>query len=192
MVVWGYPCESKSSPAQYSNPLHEGVFYYVYMIYDLRIILILGFIRMQKLFLLFFIGINFFNITHSQDLKNTVHITLHSELTGLWQDSAVQKNNKACSAYYNFKDNILLIKEGNELAIGDYQYEPLMDAAKKSGVLMVQMKYNNKQPDCQGVNIDQTGDVFELLIKWKNANIIELCAVDEPKQCIASLKRVLP
>ncbi len=58
--------------------------------------------------------------------------------------------------------------------------------------LILQVKYDNNEVDCSGYQEDQTGDISQYFVKWKNAHTINFCNNEKAEQCFATLYRVLP
>ena len=95
--------------------------------------------------------------------------------------------------YYNFKgENQIAIKSGLEWSTGIYEYQP--DQAGQQGIsaLLLQVQHDNNQMDCSGRKEDQSGELSQYFVKWKNSQTIDFCATEKGEQCFATLHRVLP
>ncbi|WOE32292.1 MULTISPECIES: hypothetical protein [unclassified Acinetobacter] len=122
---------------------------------------------------------------------NTIKISLRPEIVGLW--SMPIPNNKQCIEYYNFKsNNNLVVKSGAEWSTGLYEYQPNQQMDNKQAILTLNIQYDNNQLDCSGNRIDQSGEISQYLIKWRNARSFELCNTDKSSQCFAVLHKVSP
>ena len=51
-------------------------------------------------------------------------------------------------------------------------------------------KYQDKE--IEEFQEDQTGDISQYFVKWKNAHTINFCSNEKAEQCFATLYRVLP
>lgn len=124
--------------------------------------------------------------------QSTINIKLRPEIVGLWAMDI--PNNPQCLEYYNFKDeNDLVIKSGDEWTVGQYQYQPPVDASVSTvGVLMMHIQYDNNQKDCSGQQNDQSNEIQQFFIKWDNPRQIQFCADEKYSQCFATLNRRLP
>lgn len=122
---------------------------------------------------------------------NTVKVSLKPEIVGLW--GMPIPNNKKCTEYYNFQsNNNLIVNSGAEWSTGFYEYQPNQDADDKQSMLMINIKYDNNQTDCSGNRIDQTDEVSQYLVKWRDAKSFELCSVEENSNCFAILRKISP
>ncbi|EPS6569952.1 hypothetical protein ACVG51_002849, partial [Acinetobacter baumannii] len=46
--------------------------------------------------------------------------------------------------------------------------------------------------DCSGQKQDQTGDISQYFVQWKNDHTINFCSTAKGEQCFATLRRMLP
>ncbi len=124
-------------------------------------------------------------------VANTIKIITRPEIVGLWGMEIPE--NKQCIEYYNFKgENQIAIKSGLEWSTGIYEYQP--DQAGQQGIsaLLLQVQHDNNQMDCSGRKEDQSGELSQYFVKWKNSQTIDFCATEKGDQCFATLHRVLP
>ncbi|WP_374570986.1 hypothetical protein [Acinetobacter sp.] len=122
---------------------------------------------------------------------NSFRITTRPEISGLWGMEI--PNNRKCIEYYNFKNNNdVVIKSGSEWSSGIYDYQPARDLDEQIPALILQVKYDNNEPDCSGNQEDQTGEISQYFVKWKNPYTIDFCSNAKAEQCFATLRRVLP
>ncbi len=113
------------------------------------------------------------------------------EIVGLWGMEI--PNNRKCIEYYNFKsDNDVIIKSGEEWSSGIYDYQPSAQPDEQLPALVLQVKFDNNQKDCSGQQVDQTGEISQYFVKWKNPSTINFCSNDQAEKCFATLYRVLP
>ncbi|MBF4520398.1 MULTISPECIES: hypothetical protein [Acinetobacter] len=129
----------------------------------------------------------------AQSVQNTnkFRVVTRPEIVGLWGMQI--PNNRKCIEYYNFKsNNDVIIKSGQEWSAGVYDYQPSQDPANLLPALILQIKYDNNEVDCSGHQEDQTGDISQYFVKWKNAHTINFCSNEKAEQCFATLYRVLP
>ena len=123
--------------------------------------------------------------------SNTIRIVTRPEIVGLW-GMQVANNNK-CIEYYNFKsNNNVTIKSGQEWSSGIYDFQPAQEERSLLSVLVLQVKYDNNERDCSGLQEDQTGEISQYFVQWKNASTINFCSNEKAEQCFATLRRVLP
>ena len=123
--------------------------------------------------------------------SNTIQIVTRPEIVGLW-GMQVANNNK-CIEYYNFKsNNNVIIKSGEEWSSGIYDFQPAQEERSLLSALVMQVKYDNNQKDCSGLQEDQTGEVSQYFVQWKNPSTINFCSNEKAEQCFATLRRVLP
>lgn len=123
--------------------------------------------------------------------KNTISIQTRPEIFGLW-GMQIDKKNK-CVEYYNFKSNSeVVIKSGNEWSTGIYDYQQKLDTNSVLSALTLQVQYDNNQVDCSGVQHDQTGEITQYYVKWKDPRTLSLCNSENSEQCFATLNRILP
>ncbi len=124
-------------------------------------------------------------------MSNTIRIQTRPEIVGLWGMQIA--NNKKCVEYYNFKsNNDVIIKSGQEWSSGIYDYQPSQEERSLLSALILQVKYDNNERDCSGLQEDQTGEISQYFVQWKNASTINFCSNDKAEQCFATLRRVLP
>lgn len=124
-------------------------------------------------------------------MSNTIRIQTRPEIVGLWGMQIA--NNKKCVEYYNFKsNNDVIIKSGQEWSSGIYDYQPSQEERSLLSALILQVKYDNNERDCSGLKEDQTGEISQYFVQWKNASTINFCSNDKAEQCFATLRRVLP
>lgn len=122
---------------------------------------------------------------------NTIRIFTRPEIMGLWGMEI--PNNKKCVEYYNFRnDNEIMIKSGQEWSYALYDYQPSDDLNDKLPALIMQVRYDNNQTDCSGRREDQTGEISQYFVQWKNTHTINFCATEKGQECFATLKRILP
>ena len=124
-------------------------------------------------------------------MSNTIRIQTRPEIVGLWGMQIA--NNKKCVEYYNFKsNNDVIIKSGQEWSSGIYDYQPSQEERSLLSALILQVKYDNNERDCSGLQEDQTGEISQYFVQWKNASTINFCSNDKAEQCFATLRSVLP
>ena len=124
-------------------------------------------------------------------MSNTIRIQTRPEIVGLWGMQIA--NNKKCVEYYNFKsNNDVIIKSGQEWSSGIYDYQPSQEERSLLSALILQVKYDNNERDCSGLQEDQTGEISQYFVQWKNASTINFCSNYKAEQCFATLRRVLP
>ena len=122
---------------------------------------------------------------------NSFRVTTRPEIVGLWGMEI--PNNRKCIEYYNFKsNNDVVIKSGSEWSSGIYDYQPARDLDEQIPALILQVKYDNNEPDCSGNQEDQTGEISQYFVIWKNPYTIDFCSNAKAEQCFATLRRVLP
>ncbi|KIE85743.1 hypothetical protein [Acinetobacter pittii] len=122
---------------------------------------------------------------------NAIRIVTRPEIMGLWGMEI--PNNKKCVEYYNFRSsNDVVIKSGQEWSYGIYEYQPSDDPKEQLAALVMQIKFDNNKVDCSGQKQDQTGDVSQYFVQWKNDHTINFCSTAKGEQCFATLRRVLP
>ena len=122
---------------------------------------------------------------------NTIRIFTRPEIMGLWGMEI--PNNKQCVEYYNFKNNNeVIIKSNQEWSYALYDYQPSEDIKEKLPALILQVRYDNNQTDCSGRKEDQSGEISQYFVQWKNNHTINFCATEKGEECFATLKRVLP
>ena len=129
--------------------------------------------------------------TDRAENSNTIRIVTRPEIVGLW-GMQVANNNK-CIEYYNFKaNNNVIIKSGQEWSSGIYDFPPAQEERSLLSALVLQVKYDNNEKDCSGLQEDQTGEISQYFVQWKNASTINFCSNEKAEQCFATLRRVLP
>ncbi|MEO9278284.1 MULTISPECIES: hypothetical protein [Acinetobacter] len=122
---------------------------------------------------------------------NAIRIVTRPEIMGLWGMEI--PNNKKCVEYYNFRSsNDVVIKSGEEWSYGIYEYQPSDDPKEQLSALVMQIKFDNNKVDCSGQQQDQTGDVSQYFVQWKNDHTINFCSTAKGEQCFATLRRMLP
>ncbi len=127
----------------------------------------------------------------SAEIPNTFTVNTRPEIVGLW-GMEIPKNKK-CIEYYNFKsNNSVIIKSGEEWTSGLYDYQPAQNPAEQIPALILQVRYDNNEKDCSGNQVDQSGEVSQYFVQWKNPYTINFCANEKAEQCFAVLRRVLP
>ena len=123
--------------------------------------------------------------------SNTIRVATRPEIVGLWGMQVA--NNKKCIEYYNFKsNNNVIIKSGQEWSSGIYDYQPSQEERTLLPALVLQVKYDNNEKDCSGLKEDQTGEISQYFVQWKNPSTINFCSNEKAEQCFATLRRVLP
>ena len=123
--------------------------------------------------------------------SNKVKVSIRPEIVGLWGMEIPQ--NKKCVEYYNFKsNNNVVINSGSEWSSGIYEYQPIADPNTPLSALTLQVQYDNNDVDCSGIKEDQSGEVSQYYVKWKDADTLNLCNPEKSEQCFATLQRVLP
>lgn len=126
-----------------------------------------------------------------QSSNNNFRVVTRPEIVGLWGMEFPE--NRKCIEYYNFKSsNDVIIKSGDEWSSGIYDYQPSFDSNEQLPALVIQVKYDNNQKDCSGVQEDQSGEVSQYFVEWKNPSTINFCSSAKAEQCFATLRRVLP
>lgn len=123
--------------------------------------------------------------------SNSIRIVTRPEIVGLWGMQI--PNNKKCIEYYNFKsNNDVMIKSGQEWSSGIYDYLPPQEERTLLPALILQVKYDNNEKDCSGLQQDQSGEISQYFVQWKNPSTIHFCTNEKAEQCFATLSRVLP
>ena len=123
--------------------------------------------------------------------SNPIRIVTRPEIVGLWGMQIA--NNKKCIEYYNFKsNNNVVIKSGQEWSSGIYDYQSSQEERSAFPALILQVKYDNNEVDCSGYNEDQTGEISQYFVQWKNPSTINFCSSEKADQCFATLRRILP
>ena len=123
--------------------------------------------------------------------SNPIRIVTRPEIVGLWGMQIA--NNKKCIEYYNFKsNNNVVIKSGQEWSSGIYDYQSSQEERSALPALILQVKYDNNKVDCSGYNEDQTGEISQYFVQWKNSSTINFCSNEKAEQCFATLRRILP
>ena len=123
--------------------------------------------------------------------SNPIRIVTRPEIVGLWGMQIA--NNKKCIEYYNFKsNNNVVIKSGQEWSSGIYDYQSSQEERSALPALILQVKYDNNEVDCSGYSEDQTGEISQYFVQWKNSSTINFCSNEKAEQCFATLYRVLP
>lgn len=123
--------------------------------------------------------------------SNSIRIVTRPEIVGLWGMQI--PNNKKCIEYYNFKsNNDVMIKSGQEWSSGIYDYQPPQEERTLLPALILQVKYDNNEKDCSGLQQDQSGEISQYFVQWKNPSTIHFCTNEKAEQCFATLNRVLP
>lgn len=123
--------------------------------------------------------------------SNPIRIVTRPEIVGLWGMQIA--NNKKCIEYYNFKsNNNVVIKSGQEWSSGIYDYQSSQEERSALPALILQVKYDNNEVDCSGYNEDQTGEISQYFVQWKNSSTINFCSSEKAEQCFATLRRILP
>lgn len=167
-------------------------------------ILVLNFKRMKKKYLTIFLvlcsSIAMANESKSvvanekvkpTENSNSIRIVTRPEIVGLWGMQI--PNNKKCIEYYNFKsNNDVMIKSGQEWSSGIYDYQPPQEERTLLPALILQVKYDNNEKDCSGLQQDQSGEISQYFVQWKNPSTIHFCTNEKAEQCFATLSRVLP
>lgn len=126
-----------------------------------------------------------------ENMQNQIKITTRPALVGLWGMPITE--NKKCTEYYNFRtNNDIFIRSGKEWSYGVYDYQPSFDPQLVPARLTLNIRYDNNEQDCSGIQEDQSGEVTRIAIKWHTASHISFCLEDEPNQCFATLKRIYP
>ncbi|OAL79132.1 hypothetical protein AY606_06810 [Acinetobacter sp. SFB] len=129
--------------------------------------------------------------TAETDSSNTIRVVTRPEIVGLWGMQVA--NNKKCIEYYNFKsNNNVIIKSGQEWSSGIYDYQQSQEERTLLPALVLQVKYDNNEKDCSGLQEDQTGEISQYFVQWKNPSTINFCSNEKAEQCFATLRRVLP
>ena len=121
--------------------------------------------------------------------QDDINIVVRPAIYGLW---GMKIPGHQCIEYYNFKNNgQTVIHSAKEWSTGVYEYQP-SNENKKIGALALQIKYDNNEKDCSNQQINQTGEVSQYFVHWKDDNNIQFCDSAEGNKCFADLKRVLP
>ena len=123
--------------------------------------------------------------------SNPIRIVTRPEIVGLWGMQIA--NNKKCIEYYNFKsNNNVVIKSGQEWSSGIYDYQSSQEERSALPALILQVKYDNNEVDCSGYSENQTGEISQYFVQWKNSSTINFCSNEKAEQCFATLRRILP
>ena len=126
-----------------------------------------------------------------ENTQNQIKMTTRPALIGLWGMPIPE--NKNCTEYYNFKsNNDVFIRSGKEWSYGIYDYQPSIDPELVLARLSLNIRYDNNQQDCSGIQEDQSGEVTRIAIKWHTPSHLSFCLEDEPNQCFATLRRIQP
>ncbi len=127
----------------------------------------------------------------AQKSAKAITVTTRPEIMGLWGMEIA--SNKQCVEYYNFRGvNEVVIKSGQEWSYGVYDYQPSEDHNERLPALLLQIKYDNNEVDCSGLQQDQAGEVSQYFVKWTNERTIDFCTNEKGEKCFATLRRVLP
>lgn len=119
------------------------------------------------------------------------NIVTRHEIMGLW-GMEIPKNQQ-CLEYYNFSSPTdVVINSAQEWSIGQYQYQVPGNRSEQYPALIMQIKYDNNEKDCSGVQQDQTGEIQQFFVKWVSPKQIQFCASNKGDNCFATLNRVLP
>jgi len=130
-------------------------------------------------------------VNQFQPTINTIRVSTRPEIVGLWGMNLNLKNQ--CIEYYNFKsNNQLVVKSAKEWSTGFYEYEPRVNGDDQRDTLTIHITYDNNEVDCSGSQVDQSDELSQYSVKWKNAKSFELCNIEKVDECFATLKRVLP
>lgn len=130
-------------------------------------------------------------VTPQGNIVNSFRVITRPEIVGLWGMEI--PNNRKCIEYYNFKsDNDVIIKSGEEWSTGIYDYQPSSQPDEQLPALVLQVRFDNNEKDCSGQQLDQTGEISQYFVKWKNPSTINFCSNDKAEKCFATLYRVLP
>nr|WP_174505836.1 hypothetical protein [Acinetobacter sp. Marseille-Q1620] len=122
---------------------------------------------------------------------NTIRVDSRPAIMGLW--GMVIPENKKCTEYYNFRGgNEVIVNSAKEWSAGVYDYQPSTETKEKLPALIMQIKYENNEIDCSGRQEDQSGEVSQYFVRWKDNNTINFCASDGVDKCFAVLHRVQP
>ncbi|KAA8734771.1 hypothetical protein F4V57_03135 [Acinetobacter qingfengensis] len=128
---------------------------------------------------------------NNADNQGSISIINRPEIVGLWGMDI--PNNKQCVEYYNFRgNNEVVVKSAQEWSIGQYQYQAPNNRAEVLPMLIMQIKYDNNEKDCSGIQEDQTGQIQQFFVKWINPQKIEFCGTEKGQQCFAILNKQLP
>lgn len=131
------------------------------------------------------------NQVASENNAQSIEIVTRPEIVGLWGMEI--PNNKSCVEFYNFRNaNEVLINSGKEWSFAQYEYQPSLNAPEKLAALAMQIRFDNNQLDCSGHQQDQTGEVAQYFVHWKNPNHIQFCGSEKADKCVANLHRILP
>ena len=124
--------------------------------------------------------------------QNTaIEVKLRTPLLGLWGMKIPER--PQCVEYYNFKsDNQAVIHSDQERSYALYDYQVRLDDQSKLPALILQVKYDNNEVDCSGLQEDQSGELSQYFVAWRDVNRIEFCQDELGKTCFAALDRVLP
>lgn len=123
--------------------------------------------------------------------SSKINIRTRPEIMGLW-GMEIPKN-QSCVEYYNFSgENNVVIKSDSEWSIGQYQYQAPSNRSEYLPTLIFQIKYDNNEMDCSGVQQDQTGEIQQFFVKWVNPNQIQFCGNQRGENCFATLNKQLP
>lgn len=123
--------------------------------------------------------------------SSKINIQTRPEIMGLW-GMEIPKN-QSCVEYYNFSgENNVVIKSDSEWSIGQYQYQAPSNRSEYLATLIFQIKYDNNEMDCSGVQQDQTGEIQQFFVKWLNPNQIQFCGNQRGENCFATLNKQLP
>ena len=127
----------------------------------------------------------------AQNQTTTIRIDNRPAIMGLWGMEI--PTNKKCTEYYNFRgNNEVIVNSAKEWSTGLYDYQPSTETKEKSPALLMQIKYENNEMDCSGRQEDQSGEVSQYFVRWKDQNTINFCATDGVDKCFAVLHRVQP
>jgi hypothetical protein len=127
-----------------------------------------------------------------QQDQNSIRISTRPEILGLW--GMEMPKDKKCVEYYNFRGgNQVVVHSAKEWSTGMFEYQPSPDNTLSTlPTLVMQVNYENNEVDCSGNKVDQSGEISQYFVQWKNNNQINFCASELGKDCFATLRRVLP
>ncbi|WP_296402396.1 hypothetical protein [Psychrobacter sp.] len=96
-----------------------------------------------------------------------------------------------CRERYNFgADNVVRTTSGEEWTYGKYIYHYPDEGLP---IIAITTTYDNNQPDCSGIQIDQKGEAIIAYVDYQpQKNKMRWCTDGEANNCFLSFKQLLP
>lgn len=121
---------------------------------------------------------------------NTIEAYEIPAISGLWAYDA----NNHCREYYNFgKNGTLTTVSAGEKTKGNYRF--VHSDELPMPMLAITTNQDNNEPDCLGVQKDQSGDTMAFFVKLNSRHTpskMQWCATTDEQSCFNELYRILP